>query len=347
MSQRAHPRKPRTVVRDARLMHTHTHTIDASHARTIWLARCAAMLQYRGRRPRSNEDTMQYGIVFPHNEVGTDPGAIKAFAQGAEALGATHLLIYDHVMGADPNRPGGWKNRPYDKDVAFHEPFTTFAFIAAVTATIDLMSAVLILPQRQTVLVAKQAAEVALLSNGRFRLGVGTGWNDIEYEALNEDFHTRGARQAEQVDLLRKLWAEDSLTYRGKWHTVTAASINPRPHATIPIWFGGAAPALLKRCGQLGDGWIPIMGPTPEAAEALGIIRAARETAGKPWAGFGIQAQAQFRGGNPERWQSHAKKWRDIGATHLAIASQNAGLGSVDAHLQAAANYLAAVREIA
>ena len=121
---------------------------------------------------------------------------MKAFAQGAEATGATHMLIYDHVMGADPNRPGGWKNRPYDKDVAFPEPFTTFAFIAAVTSKIDMMSAVLILPQRQTVLVGKQAAEVAILSNGRFRLGVGTGWNTVEYEALNEDFHTRGARQS-------------------------------------------------------------------------------------------------------------------------------------------------------
>ncbi len=177
---------------------------------------------------------MEYGIVLPHNEIGNDPGAIKAFAQGAEALGATHLLIYDHVMGADPNRPGGWKNRPYDKDVAFHEPFTTFAFIAAVTSKIEMMSAVLILPQRQTVLVGKQAAEVAILSNGRFRLGVGTGWNTVEYEALNEDFHTRGARQSEQVDLLRKLWGEDSFSYAGKWHTVTAASINPRPGQDDP-----------------------------------------------------------------------------------------------------------------
>ena len=289
---------------------------------------------------------MEYGIVLPHNEIGTDPGAMKAFAQGAEALGATHMLIYDHVLGADPNRPGGWKNRPYDKDVAFHEPLTTFAFIAAVTSKIEMMSAVMILPQRQTALVAKQAAEVSLLSNGRFRLGVGTGWNDIEYEALNENFKTRGARQSEQVDLLRKLWRDDSLTYKGKWHTVTAASINPRPKTSIPVWFGGGAPALLKRCGELGDGWIPIQGPTPEAAEALKTIRAHREKAGKSWTGFGVQAQAQFRGGDPERWHNHAKKWRDIGATHLAVASQNAGLVGVDAHLRAAAAYLAAVREI-
>lgn len=289
---------------------------------------------------------MEYGIVLPHHEIGTDPAAIKAFAQGAEALGATHMLLYDHVMGADPNRPGGWKNRPYDKDVRFHEPFTTFAFIAAVTTRINLMTAVLILPQRQTVLVAKQAAEVAILSGGRFRLGVGTGWNQVEYEALNEDFGTRGKRQTEQVELLRKLWREDSLTYAGKWHTVTAASINPRPAQTIPIWFGGGAPALLKRCAELGDGWLPVMGPTPAAADALRTIKNHREAAGLKWAGFGVQAQAQFAGGDPQRWQTHAQKWRDIGATHIAIATHNAGLGSVDAHLQAAENYLASVRDV-
>jgi probable F420-dependent oxidoreductase len=268
---------------------------------------------------------MEYGIVLPHHEIGTDPQAIKTFAQGAEALGATHLLIYDHVMGADPNRPGGWNNRPYDKNVRFHEPFTTFAFIAAVTTRINLMTAVLILPQRQTVLVAKQAAEVAILSGGRFRLGVGTGWNQIEYEALNEDFSNRGKRQTEQVDLLRKLWREDSLTYGGKWHTVTAAGINPRPALTIPIWFGGSAPALLKRCAELGDGWIPVMGPTPAAADALRTIKAHREAAGLTWTGFGVQAQAQVGGGDPQRWRSHAEKWRDIGATHIAVATHNAG----------------------
>ena len=289
---------------------------------------------------------MEYGIVLPHHEIGTEPGAMKAFAQGAEALGATHLLLYDHVMGADANRPGGWPKGRYDKDIAFHEPFTTFAFIAAVTTTLTMMSTVLILPQRQTVLVAKQAAQVALLSGGRFRLGVGTGWNRVEYEALNEDFHTRGKRQAEQVDLLRKLWRDDNVTYQGKWHTVTAASINPRPAKTIPIWFGGNAPALLQRCAELGDGWIPLGGPTPASADAIAAIRRHREAAGLPWTGFGIQAQAQYGGGNPERWQSHAAKWRDIGATHLAVATHNAGNVGVDAHLRAAASYLSAVREL-
>ncbi len=285
---------------------------------------------------------MEFGAVFPHNEIGTDPGAIKAYAQGVEALGATHLLIYDHVLGADPNRPGGWKGA-YDKDVAFHEPFTTFAFVSAVTEKLEMITTVLILPQRQTVLVAKQAAQVALLSNNRFRLGIGTGWNEIEYEALNETFTNRGKRQAEQVELLRRLWREDTLTYQGDYHTISGASINPRPSRPIPIWFGGSAPKLLERCGQLGDGWIPLMGANDAARQCVDTLRRSREAAGLSFEGFGIQAQAQYSGGNPDRWATHAAKWRDIGATHLAIATHNAGPTDVDGHLARIEEYLSAV----
>jgi probable F420-dependent oxidoreductase len=210
---------------------------------------------------------MQIGAVFPHNEIGTDPGAIKAYAQGVEDLGISHLLIYDHVLGADPDREGGFRGA-YDKDVAFHEPFTTFAFIAAVTQKLEMITTVMILPQRQTVLAAKQAAEVALLSNNRFRLGIGVGWNEVEYIGLNETFNNRGRRQAEQVEVMRKLWSEDSLDYTGDYHRIDKASINPRPSQQIPIWFGGSAPALLDRVARLGDGWIPLMGAN-EKAQAL------------------------------------------------------------------------------
>jgi probable F420-dependent oxidoreductase len=285
---------------------------------------------------------MELGAVFPHNEIGNDPGAIKAYAQGVEALGITHLLIYDHVLGADPNRPGGWKGA-YDKDVAFHEPFTTFAFIAGVTETLEMITTVLILPQRQTVLVAKQAAEVAVLSNNRFRLGVGTGWNRIEYDGLNETYGNRGKRQAEQVQLMRKLWSEDSLTYQSDYHSIDAASINPRPSKTIPVWFGGSAAAVLKRCGELGDGWIPLMGANASAQECLDTIRMHREAAGLSWDGFGIQAQAAYAGGTPERWASHAGKWRDMGCTHLAVHTHNAGQTDVDGHLARIQEYLDAV----
>ena len=286
---------------------------------------------------------MEFGAVFPHNEIGTDPGAIKAYAQGVEALGATHLLIYDHVLGADPDRPGGFKG-PYDKEVAFHEPFTTFAFIAACTERLEMITTVLILPQRQTVLVAKQAAEVAILSRNRFRLGVGTGWNELEYVGLNEEFKTRGKRQGEQVELLRRLWTEDSIDYTSDHHRIDRASIQPRPEQPIPVWFGGNAPALLKRCATLGDGWIPLGGPNEGSRKCIASLKQLREEAGLKWDGFGIQAQAQWGGGDPERWAGHAARWRDLGASHLAVATHNAGPTDADGHVARVAEYLNAVR---
>ena len=286
---------------------------------------------------------MQIGAVFPHNEIGTDPGAIKAYAQGVEAMGITHLLIYDHVLGADPDREGGFRG-PYDKDVAFHEPFTTFAFIAGVTDKIDLITTVMILPQRQTVLAAKQAAEVALLSNNRFKLGIGVGWNELEYVGLNETFNNRGRRQEEQVDVMRKLWSEDSLDYTGEYHRIDKASINPRPSKTIPIWFGGSAPALLDRVARLGDGWIPLMGANDKAKACIDTIKQTRKAAGLSFANFGIQAQAQFAGGSPERWRKHAEAWREMGCTHLAIATHNAGPTNVDGHLARIGEYQQALQ---
>jgi probable F420-dependent oxidoreductase len=287
---------------------------------------------------------MQIGAVFPHNEIGTDPQAIKAYAQGVEALGIGHLLIYDHVLGADPDREGGFRG-PYDKDVAFHEPLTTFAFIAAVTEQIEMITAVMILPQRQTVLVAKQAAEVALLSKNRFRLGVGVGWNKVEYTGLNEEFSNRGARQAEQVEVMRKLWGEHSIDYTGKYHRIEKASINPRPSQPIPVWFGGSAPALLDRVAKLGDGWIPLMGANDKAQACLDQIKATREGAGISFDGFGIQAQAQYAGGDPDRWIKHAQAWQDMGCTHLAIATHNAGETNVDGHLKRISEYQRALQD--
>jgi probable F420-dependent oxidoreductase len=287
---------------------------------------------------------MQLGAVLPHNEIGNDPAAITAYLQGVEQLGLTHLLIYDHVMGADPDREGGYSG-PYDKDTAFHEPFTFFAFAAAVTTSIELVTTVLILPQRQTVLVAKQAAEVAILSNDRLRLGVGTGWNKVEYQALNEDFTNRGRRQEEQVDLMRSLWTSDAFSYDGRYHTVDRASINPRPSQPVPIWFGGSAPALLERCARLGDGWMPLGGANDKSAVLLDTIRQHRLAAGKSMDGFGVQAQAQWGGGDPVRWRSHAERWREMGATHLAVATHNAGPTDVDGHLARLAEYQAAVAD--
>lgn len=285
---------------------------------------------------------MQLGAVFPHNEIGTDPGAIKAYAQGVEALGMSHMLIYDHILGADPDRPGGFKG-PYDKDVAFHEPFTTFAFIAGVTEKLEMITTVMILPQRQTVLAAKQAAQVMILSNNRFRLGVGVGWNEVEYVGLNETFNNRGRRQAEQVELMRLLWQEEVLDYTGDYHRIDKASINPRPSQTVPIWFGGSAPQLIDRCARLGDGWIPLGSPNEKSKAIIDLLKTKREGYGLAWDGFGIQAQAQYGGGDPERWAMHAQRWRELGATHLAVATHNAGPTDVDGHLKRIEAYKDAV----
>ncbi|MBR17275.1 MAG: LLM class F420-dependent oxidoreductase [Gammaproteobacteria bacterium] len=285
---------------------------------------------------------MEIGAVFPHNEIGTDPQAIKDYAQGVEELGVTHLLIYDHVLGADRDRPGGFEG-PYDKDVAFHEPFTTFAFIAAVTKKLDMITTVMILPQRQTVLVAKQAAELAILSNNRFKLGIGVGWNTVEYTGLNENFKNRGKRQEEQVELMRLLWESEVLEYKGDYHHIDKASINPRPSKSVPIWFGGGAPQLIERCADLGDGWIPLMGPNEAARKTLAAIKEKRESKGLDWDNFGVQAQAQYAGGDAERWNKHAEKWRNLGASHLAIATHNAEPTNVDGHLGRIKEYLNAV----
>jgi probable F420-dependent oxidoreductase len=286
---------------------------------------------------------MDFGAVLPHHEIGNDPAAIAAWAAGVERLGLTHILVYDHVLGADRDRPGGFEG-VYDKDVAFHEPLVTFGYLAGCTTTVELITAVLILPQRQTVLVAKQAAEVAILSANRLRLGVGIGWNAVEYQGLGVPFTRRGRRQEEQVTLLRRLWSEDSLSFHGEFHTIEAASILPRPAEPIPILFGGSAPAVLDRCARLGDGWMPLGSPNEKAAERIDALRRARDAAGLAWEGFSIRAQAQYRGGSPTAWSDHASKWRALGATHLAIATHNAGPTDVDGHLARIAEYLDAVR---
>jgi probable F420-dependent oxidoreductase len=275
---------------------------------------------------------MQLGAVLPHNEIGTDPGAIRHYLEGVEALGLTHLLVYDHVLGANPDRPGGFKGA-YDHNVAFHEPMAFLSYAAAVTRSIDLVTTVLILPQRQTALVAKQVAELAVLSSNRVRLGVGIGWNEIEYEALGVPFSARGARLEEQAELLRRFWTEETFSFDGRFHKVSAAGINPRPSAHVPLWFGGSAPAALDRCARLGDGWMPLGGANDKTRELLDGIRTRRAEIGRSMDGFGVQAQAQFGGGNPDKWHGAAQKWADLGATHLAIATHNAGPTDADGHL--------------
>lgn len=289
---------------------------------------------------------MRIGVVFPQTEIGADAGAVRAYAEHAEGLGFTHLLAYDHVVGADPNIHAGWAG-PYDLHSTFHEPLVMFGFLAAVTSSLELVSGVLILPQRQTVLVAKQAAEVDILSGGRLRLGVGIGWNAVEYEALGEDFSTRGKRSEEQVELMRALWTEQTVTYRGDFHHVTGAGLAPLPiQRPIPVWLGGASPRAYRRAGRLADGWFPMMGPGAGLDDALRVVRQAAVEAGRDPDEIAMEGRVSWRG-NPEVLLDDLRSWADAGASHASVNTMGAGLVSVDDHLAALTTAADAAKSVA
>ena len=276
---------------------------------------------------------MRIGVVFPQTELGGDPAVVRAYALRVEELGFTHILAYDHVVGADPQVHRGWQG-PYDIDSTFHEPFVMFGYLAAVT-TLELVTGVIILPQRQSVLVAKQAAEVDLLTNGRFRLGVGLGWNAVEYEALGEKFTNRGKRSEEQVELMRKLWTERSVTFTGRYHTVTGAGLAPLPvQRPIPVWFGAASDRAYERAGRLGDGWFPMVAPGPGLDHALEHVRRAAADAGRDGDSLGMEGRVTWTG-DRDKTAADVAAWRGAGATHLSVNTMNAGLATVDDHLAA------------
>jgi probable F420-dependent oxidoreductase len=276
---------------------------------------------------------MRIGAVFPQTEIGSDPAEIRAWAQGVETLGYRHLLAYDHVLGAGIDTRPGWHG--YTSDTAFHEIFVLFGYLAAVTTELELVSGVVILPQRQTALVAKQAAEIDVLSQGRLRLGVGVGWNPVEYEALGESFTDRGRRSVEQIEVLRKLWTESKVTYDGRWHRIDNAGINPLPpRRHIPIWLGGTADALLRRVGKIGDGWFPQGPPDDSSRAALDVIRRSAEEAGRSIE-IGIEARLSLGQVERERWAEYAAGWATLGATHLCVNTMGQGLTSADQHIAA------------
>ena len=279
---------------------------------------------------------MRIGVVFPQTELGGDVGAVRAYGEGVQELGFSHLLAYDHVVGADPDVHRGWRG-PYDVSTTFHEPFVLFGYLAAVTA-LELVTGIIILPQRQTVLAAKQAAEVDLLTDGHFRLGVGIGWNAVEYEALGKDFSNRGERLEGQVALLRRLWTERSVTYDGVHERVTGAGLAPLPvQRPIPVWFGAVAERALRRVGRLADGWFPQVPPGPKLDEARAIVRGAAVDAGREPDGLGMEGRISWDEGDVDKLVRQAGRWRDADATHLAVNTMGAGLGSVEDHLAALA----------
>ncbi len=289
---------------------------------------------------------MRIGVVFPQTEIGADAGAVRTYVEHVEGLGFAHLLAYDHVVGADPEVHIGWDG-PYDLHTTFHEPLVTFGYLAAVTTSLELMTGVVILPQRQAVLVAKQAAEVDLLSGGRLRLGIGLGWNAVEYEALGEDFSTRGKRCEEQVELMRRLWTEESVTYRGTYHQVTGAGLAPLPiQRPIPVWFGAYSRRACRRAGRLGDGWLPMVGPGPKLEQALHEVAQAAIEAGRDPAHIGMGGQVSWNG-NADDLADGVRSWADAGASQVSINTMGAGLTSVDDHLAVLTSAAEAARSFA
>jgi probable F420-dependent oxidoreductase len=277
---------------------------------------------------------MQVGVVFPQTELGGDVGAVRAYGEQVEALGYRHILAFDHVVGADPKVHTGW-NGPYDVQTTFHEPMVLFGFLAGVTRSLEFVTGVIILPQRQTVLVAKQAAEVDLLSSGRFRLGVGLGWNAVEYEALGEDFGNRGKRSEEQIELMRRLWTEESVTFDGKYHGVTGAGLAPLPiRRPIPVWIGANSTRGLERAGRMADGWFPMVVPGPDLDAARAVVDQAAVDAGRDPKDLGMEAWVKWQG-SADDVIAKVDKWARVGASHISVNTMGAGLKTVDDHLAA------------
>ncbi len=276
---------------------------------------------------------MRLGVIFPQLEIGSDPEAVRSYAQAVEGMGYDHLAIFDHVLGVDPTNRPGWDR--YTHRSMFHEPMVLFGYLAAITQRLELATSILILPQRQAALVAKQAAEADVLSGGRLRLGVGLGWNEVEYEALNEDFHTRGRRLAEQIEVMRLLWTQPVVDFHGQWHNVTEAGINPPPvQQPIPVWVGGSAEPALKRIAKVADGWFP-NGPPDETRRAMvEMFKGFVKEAGRDMADIGVEARINVANGNVDDWRRGAEAWRSMGATHLSVMSEGAGF-SLDDHIDA------------
>ncbi len=261
---------------------------------------------------------MKFGVVYPQTQLGADPLVMRDFLQAAEELGYHHLLVYDHVLGANPARAGWQSGRPYTYTDSFNEPFTLFAWMAAQTERIGFMTGVLILPQRQTALVAKQAAQVDLLSGGRFRMGVGIGWNEVEYSSLGMDFRTRGARCEEQIELLRLLWTRDLVNYRGRFDTIDDAGLNPLPRRPVPIWIGGTADAVLERAARMSDGWVAQSGDPQLHRDHTAKFWAYAEAAGSADR-VGLHTRLSTQQVPESEWESYVAGWEALGATELAV----------------------------
>ena len=284
---------------------------------------------------------MQIGVTFPQTEIGADPEVIRDYAQAAEGMGYRHLVAFDHVLGADPTHRPGW--RGYTHRQMFHEPFVLFGYLAALTH-LEFVPAVIILPQRQTALVAKQAAEVDVLTGGKLRLGVGVGWNPVEYEALGMNFQARGRVVEEQIEVMRLLWSQEVVSYKGQYHTITEAGLNPLPiRRSIPIWLGGSANVLLRRVARIGDGWFPQGQPDDHMRRLLERLISYIREAGRDPSTVGIEARVNASEGNLDEWVRQTEGWRALGATHISLNTMGAGFNSPGEHIDAIRRYKEAI----
>ena len=286
---------------------------------------------------------MQAGAVFPQLEIGTDPDAIAGYARTVEELGYDHLVIFDHVLGADADRPGGWTG-VYDQHSLFHEPFVLYGYLAAITTRLKLATAVIVLPQRQTALVAKQAAEVDVLSRGRLILGVGIGWNQVEYEALGMSFTNRGKRIEEQIAVLRALWTEQVVDFKGRWHRIDRAGLNPLPvQRPIPIWLGGGwdrqrraiVEPVARRIAKIADGWFTHVPANDDGRVAMDAFRRLVEEEGRDPAKVPVEGRLPAAKSGPEEWKRGIETFRQMGMTSVELNTMGAGYRTLDEHLEA------------
>lgn len=286
---------------------------------------------------------MRVGAVFPQLEIGADPAAIVRYARTVEELGYDHLVVFDHVLGAHPERPGGWSG-PYDHRSMFHEPFVLFGHLAAVVSRLRFACAVIVLPQRQTALVAKQAAEVDVLSGGRLTLGVGIGWNEVEYEALGMRFTDRGRRIEEQIALLRALWTDEVVDFTGRWHRVDRAGLSPMPvQRPIPLWMGGGWRArdrqivepALRRIAALADGWFTHLPANDDGRAGMDTFRRFVSEAGRDLGSVPVEGRVRAADGGPEEWLRGAEAFGAMGMTSVELTTMGAGYVDLDEHLDA------------
>jgi probable F420-dependent oxidoreductase len=292
-------------------------------------------------RPDTAAD-VNVGAVFPQLEIGADAEDIARYARTVEALRYDHLVVFDHVLGADADRPGGWAGA-YDHRSLFHEPFVLYGYLAGITTRLRLATAVIVLPQRQTALVAKQAAEVDVLSRGRLTLGVGIGWNDVEYEALGMRFGDRGKRIEEQIAALRALWTQEVVDFDGRWHRIDRAGIKPLPvQRPIPLWMGGGwdrkarrivEPAL-RRIARIADGWFTHLPPNEDGREGMSTFRSFVQDAGRDPATMPVEGRIAAHGG-PEGWKRGIEAFRSMGMTSVELTTMGARYRSLDEHLDA------------